>query len=118
MSKKLQNAAQTSAADKVLGAVQEARREEKKSGYSCAKCGHNRYTTRRPLGGPLILLCASCGHKSYKGSHNMEALMPSNINHQQGTSRGPVAKSLSKQVDRKGDKHQPAFRSKGIKRNE
>lgn len=115
MSFNKENAAHTSNADKILSAVQEVRAEEKAPVFTCVKCGSNSFTARRPLGGPLIRLCAACGAKQYKGSGSIAPLLPENLNHKQGQSKGPIYSSTNTP---KQDKHQHAFRSKGVPRND
>lgn len=110
MTKKHKSAAHTSKADRVLDALQEVRKEQTKPGYCCNKCGNFSYTSRRPLGGPLIMTCTECGHKQHKGAKHTTALQPENLNHKQGTSRGPT---WSASNSPKTDKHSPAYRGKG-----
>lgn len=110
---KFKNAAKTSNADRVLEAVSEVRAEPKKPLFVCTNCEGTSFTTRKPLGGPLIRICSSCGAKSFKPAKSMAALMPENLNHGQGTGRGPTASTLDRQSPPKPDKHQPEFRSKG-----
>ena len=110
MTFKKENAAHTSNADKVLSAVQEVRKEEDKPIFTCVKCGSNDFTTRRPLGGPLIRICSKCGSKQYRGSGTIAPLLPENLNHKQGQARGPAYSATPKP---KQDKHQPRYRSKG-----
>ena len=112
MSNDKYTSASTSNADKVIDALEEVQQEKQKPAYQCNECGGLHYTVRSPLGGPKIKICTNCGSKSYTGRASMAPLLPENLTHGQGTSRGPT-KRIYKQ---KPDKHQPTFRSKGRKR--
>ena len=111
MTKKHKSAAHTSKADRVIDALSEVRKQEEKPKYQCRGCGCLRYTTRRALGGPLLMICAECGKKQTKGSgKGVTPLLPENLNHKQGKARGPSYSATNKP---KSDKHSPNYRSKG-----
>lgn len=112
MTEKHKSAAHTSKADRVLDALQEVRQEPSAPKYQCQKCGCTSYNTRKPLGGPLIMFCAQCGSRTMKGAQCTTALLPENLNHNQGDSRGPTRSSFSTS-SAKPDKHEPAYRHKG-----
>ena len=105
-------AASVSNADKVIDALQEVRAAEVKPSYCCADCGSTAFTVRSPLGGHKIKVCANCGSKLYAARANINPLMPSNINHDQGTGRGPTKQPIKP----KPTKNQPTYRNKGKKR--
>mgnify|MGYP001052366286 CR=1 FL=1 len=112
MSSEKYTAASTSEADKVIDALNEVREEQKPVSYSCKNCGCTSYSVRSPLGGPKIKVCDNCNQKWYAARGNLAPLMPQNLNHKQGSTKGPI-KSRPKP---KPAKHQPTYRSKGKKR--
>ena len=111
MTKKHKSAAHTSKADRVIDALSEVRKQEEKPKYQCRNCGSLRYTSRRALGGPLIMICADCGTKQTKGvGKGVSPLLPDNLTHKQGRTKGP---SYSATIKPKTDTHSPRYRSNG-----
>lgn len=112
MSNDKYTSAHISNVDKLIDALDEIEPKLPPTYFECSSCGGTDYESRSPLGGPKIRVCTKCGNKTFRGRANISPLLPENLNHKQGLSRGPTVSTKK----RKQDKHQPTYRGKGKKR--